>query len=164
MYTQEESKDIMQEIEKIQDERSKKILKSIVLKLTEKKEEEGQQSYSNEREMFAYITETLHNIGMPANLKGFYYTREAVLMSIEDSERLGKITTRLYPDIAKKYKTTASRVERAIRHAIEVAWVRGNVDLIQDIFGYSVDYRKGNPTNSEYIAIITDKVRLKFNM
>ena len=95
-------------------------------------------------------------------LRGYQYLREAIMMSVEDSEMMGSITKILYPTIAKKYRTTASRVERAIRHAIEVAWNRGRMETLDDMFGYTINTGKGKPTNSEFIALIADKIRLKY--
>lgn len=109
----------------------------------------------------AKITNIIHEIGVPAHIKGYQYLREAIAMVIEDIELLGAITKELYPNIAKKYNTTPSRVERAIRHAIEVAWSRGKVDTINKIFGYTVHTDKGKPTNSEFIAMVADKLRLE---
>ena len=107
------------------------------------------------------ITSIIHEIGVPAHIKGYMYLREAITMVVNDIELLSAITKELYPSIAKKYNTTASRVERAIRHAIEVAWARGQVEAINRLFGYTVCNEKGKPTNSEFIAIIADKLRLK---
>ena len=107
------------------------------------------------------ITSIIHEIGVPAHIKGYMYLREAITMVVNDMELLSAVTKELYPSIAKKYNTTASRVERAIRHAIEVAWGRGQVDAINKLFGYTVHNEKGKPTNSEFIAIIADKLRLK---
>ena len=106
------------------------------------------------------ITAILHEVGVPAHIKGYLYLREAIAMVYNDIEILGGITKILYPDIAHRYGTTASRVERAIRHAIEIAWVRGNVDTISDIFSYTISYSKSKPTNSEFIVTIADKLRL----
>ncbi|MDE5715034.1 MAG: sporulation transcription factor Spo0A [Anaeroplasmataceae bacterium] len=106
------------------------------------------------------ITELLHEIGVPAHIKGYLYLREAITMVYNNVEVLGGITKVLYPSIALKYKTTSSRVERAIRHSIEVAWNRGNVDAISQIFAYTISYNKSKPTNSEFIAMIADKLRL----
>ena len=114
--------------------------------------------------MEAEITQTIHEIGVPAHIKGYQYLRDAILMSVSDTEMLGAITKRLYPNIAKKHQTTPSRVERAIRHAIEVAWSRGKVDTIEELFGYTVSDRKGKPTNSEFIALLADKIRLEYKM
>lgn len=107
------------------------------------------------------ITTILHEIGVPAHIRGYQYIRESILLVYEDIEILNSITKGLYPTIALKFKTTASRVERAIRHAIEVAWLRGNIDTITDIFSYTISYNKAKPTNSEFIAMIADKLRLK---
>lgn len=111
----------------------------------------------------ASITSIIHEIGVPAHIKGYLYLREAISMVYNDIELLGSITKVLYPDIAKKYNTTASRVERAIRHAIEVAWSRGNIDSISSLFGYTVSMTKAKPTNSEFIAMVADKLRLEKN-
>lgn len=107
------------------------------------------------------ITNIIHEIGVPAHIKGYMYLREAITMVVNDMELLSAVTKELYPSIAKKYNTTASRVERAIRHAIEVAWGRGQIEAINRLFGYTVHTEKGKPTNSEFIAIIADKLRLK---
>ena len=106
------------------------------------------------------VTEIIHEIGIPAHIKGYQYLREAIVMSVLDMEMLNSITKVLYPTIAKKYSTTSSLVERAIRHAIEVAWSRGKMDTIDSMFGYTINNGKGKPTNSEFIALITDKIRL----
>ncbi|MBM7604580.1 two-component system response regulator (stage 0 sporulation protein A) [Metabacillus crassostreae] len=113
------------------------------------------------RNLDANITSIIHEIGVPAHIKGYLYLREAISMVYNDIELLGSITKVLYPDIAKKYNTTASRVERAIRHAIEVAWSRGNIDSISTLFGYTVSMTKAKPTNSEFIAMVADKLRLE---
>ena len=107
------------------------------------------------------ITDLLHEVGVPAHIKGYLYLREAITMVYNDINVLGAITKVLYPIIAKKFNTTSSRVERAIRHSIEVAWGRGNVDTIANIFSYTVSYNKSKPTNSEFIAMIADKLRLQ---
>lgn len=106
------------------------------------------------------ITEILHEVGIPAHIKGYMYLRTAILTTYYNIDILGQVTKVLYPDIARMYNTTSSRVERAIRHAIEVAWNRGNTDAIDDIFGYTVSASKSKPTNSEFIAMIADKLRL----
>ncbi|QOR65413.1 sporulation transcription factor Spo0A [Cytobacillus suaedae] len=116
---------------------------------------------SKPRNLDANITSIIHEIGVPAHIKGYLYLREAISMVYNDIELLGSITKVLYPDIAKKYNTTASRVERAIRHAIEVAWSRGNIDSISSLFGYTVSMSKAKPTNSEFIAMVADKLRLE---
>lgn len=107
------------------------------------------------------VTSIIHEVGVPAHIKGYQYLRDAIIMSVQDMDMLNCITKVLYPTIAKKYQTTASRVERAIRHAIEVAWSRGKMDTIDEMFGYTVSTCKGKPTNSEFIALITDRIRLQ---
>ena len=109
----------------------------------------------------AKVTAILHDIGVPAHIRGYHYMREAIIMAVNDMDVLNYITKELYPSIAKKCNTTPSRVERAIRHAIEVAWNRGKVDVIDQLFGYTVSKNKGKPTNSEFIALIADKLRLE---
>jgi two-component system response regulator (stage 0 sporulation protein A) len=104
----------------------------------------------------------IHEIGVPAHIKGYQYLREAIMMVVNDQEMLSSITKILYPSIAKKYQTTPSRVERAIRHAIEVAWSRGNMETLDSFFGYTISIGKGKPTNSEFIALIADKIRLHY--
>lgn len=108
------------------------------------------------------ITDIIHEIGVPAHIKGYQYLRDAIIMSVGDMDMLNSITKILYPTIAKKHQTTPSRVERAIRHAIEVAWSRGKMDTIEELFGYTVSGGKGKPTNSEFIALIADKIRLEY--
>ena len=108
------------------------------------------------------VTNIIHEIGVPAHIKGYHYLRDAIILSVNDMEMLNSITKILYPTIAKKHQTTSSRVERAIRHAIEVAWSRGKMDTIDALFGYTVSTGKGKPTNSEFIALIADKIRLEY--
>ena len=108
------------------------------------------------------ITNILHELGVPSHIKGYQYIREGVSIIYNNPEIIGGITKDLYPKIAEKFDTTNSRVERAIRHAIEVSWNRGNWDLMEDIFGHSVDIDKAKPTNSEFIVTIADKLRLEF--
>ena len=119
---------------------------------------ETQEEISLERD----VTGMLHKIGVPAHIKGYQYLREAIIMSVNDIDMLNSITKILYPTIAKKFQTTPSRVERAIRHAIEVAWSRGKMDTIDALFGYTINNGKGKPTNSEFIALIADKIRLEY--
>ena len=107
------------------------------------------------------VTNMIHEIGVPAHIKGYQYLRSAIIMAVNDMDILNSITKQLYPSIAKIHKTTSSRVERAIRHAIEVAWGRGKVEIIDDLFGYTINAGKGKPTNSEFIALIADKIRLE---
>ena len=106
------------------------------------------------------VTDILHEIGVPAHIKGYHYLRDSIIMSVEHPEIINAVTKQLYPSVAKKYETTSSRVERAIRHAIEVAWNRGNPDILNDLFGYTISNGKGKPTNSEFIALISDNIRL----
>ncbi len=110
------------------------------------------------------ITEILHRIGVPAHIKGYYYLREAILLSIKDISYLSHVTKELYPQVARRFDTTQSRVERAVRHAIEVAWERGDIDTLNSYFGYTVSNIRGKPTNSEFIAMIADNLRLKRNL
>ena len=106
------------------------------------------------------VTEILHQIGVPAHIKGYHYLRDSIIMSVEKPEIINAVTKQLYPSVAKKYSTTSSRVERAIRHAIEVAWDRGDVEVLNSYFGYTIQGSRGKPTNSEFIAMISDKLRL----
>lgn len=107
------------------------------------------------------VTQIIHDIGVPAHIKGYQYLRESIIMTVNDMEIINAITKVLYPTVAKRYKTTSSRVERAIRHAIEVAWDRGNVETLNSFFGYTVSNVKGKPTNSEFISMIADRIRLE---
>ncbi len=108
------------------------------------------------------ISEIMREIGVPAHIKGYQYLRSAIRLSVEDPEMMGSVTKLLYPTVAKEYQTTSSRVERAIRHAIEVAWDRGDVDVLSSYFGYTIQSQRGKPTNSEFIAMIADKLKLTF--
>lgn len=117
-----------------------------------------------ERNLEADVTNVIHEIGVPAHIKGYHYLRDAIMMSVNDTEMLNSITKQLYPTIAKRHKTTPSRVERAIRHAIEVAWSRGKMDTIDALFGYTIHGGKGKPTNSEFVALIADKIRLEYKL
>ena len=110
------------------------------------------------------VTKIIHQIGVPAHIKGYQYLRTAILMTIEDTDIINSVTKVLYPSVAKKYDTTTSRVERAIRHAIEVAWDRGDIDTLNSYFGYTIQNNRGKPTNSEFIAMIADNLRLKYKM
>ena len=110
------------------------------------------------------VTKIIHQIGVPAHIKGYQYLRTAILMTISDSDIINSVTKVLYPSVAKKYPTTTSRVERAIRHAIEVAWDRGDIDTLNSYFGYTVQNSRGKPTNSEFIAMIADNLRLKYKI
>ena len=109
------------------------------------------------------VTEIIHEIGVPAHIKGYQYLRESIIRTVKDMSLMNAVTKALYPMVAKKYSTTPSRVERAIRHAIEVAWDRGDIEVLQKYFGYTVSNSKGKPTNSEFIALISDKLSLSLN-
>lgn len=123
-----------------------------------------EQSADRENNLENDITGIIHEIGIPAHIKGYQYLREAIFMVVRDMDMLNCITKVLYPTIAKKFQTTSSRVERAIRHAIEVAWSRGKIEVIDELFGYTVNNGKGKPTNSEFIALISDKIRLEYKL
>lgn len=112
----------------------------------------------------AQVTRIIHQIGVPAHIKGYQYLRTAILLTVKDSDVINSVTKVLYPSVAKKYSTTTSRVERAIRHAIEVAWDRGDVDTLNSYFGYTIQNNRGKPTNSEFIAMIADNLRLKYKL
>ena len=114
----------------------------------------------DESNMEVRITEILHQIGVPAHIKGYHSVRNSIMMSIENPGIINSVTKRLYPAVAENFETTPSRVERAIRHAIEVAWDRGDVDILNSYFGYTIHNSRGKPTNSEFIAMISDKLRL----
>lgn len=115
-----------------------------------------------QRDLEQDVTNMIHEIGVPAHIKGYQYLREAIMMSVDDPGMISSITKILYPTIAKRFQTTSSRVERAIRHAIEVAWSRGRMETLDALFGYTIDTGKGKPTNSEFIALIADKIRLSY--
>lgn len=110
------------------------------------------------------VTQIIHEVGIPAHIKGYQYLRHAIMMVVDNLEIINSITKKLYPNVAKKYNTTSSRVERAIRHAIEVAWDRGDTDVLNSFFGYTIANSKGKPTNSEFIAMIADKLRLQLKV
>ena len=126
---------------------------------------EATPNHFSEEMMMKYIendvTEVIHDVGIPAHIKGYHYLREAIMIVVREPEMLNSITKILYPTIAKSNHTTPSRVERAIRHAIEVAWSRGNMDYINSVFSYTVSTGRGKPTNSEFIALVADKIRLQ---
>lgn len=119
---------------------------------------------NNNNGLEVVISEIMHQIGVPAHIKGYQYLREAIILSINNTEMMSSVTKLLYPTVAKTFNTTASRVERAIRHAIEVAWDRGDVDVLSSYFGYTIQNTRGKPTNSEFIAMISDKLRLKMKI
>lgn len=118
----------------------------------------------SDTELELMVTEIIHKIGIPAHIKGYNYLREAIMLSVKDSEMINSVTKLLYPTIAKSFSTTSSRVERAIRHAIEVAWDRGDIELLESYFGYTVKNQRGKPTNSEFIAMISDNLRLNMKL
>ena len=109
----------------------------------------------------AEVTAILHEVGVPAHIKGYQYVREAIVIAVQDMDVINAVTKVLYPEVARRYSTTPSRVERAVRHAIEVAWDRGDLETLQRYFGYTVSNTKGKPTNSEFIAMIADRIRLQ---
>ena len=121
----------------------------------------GMNLYHNNLEIS--VTKLLHGLGVPSHIKGYQYIREGILLMYESPSIVGAITKELYPEIANKYDTTVSRVERAIRHAIEVSWNRGDIELMEEVFGHSVDYDRAKPTNSEFIVTLSDKLRLEFS-
>ena len=127
-----------------------------------RKEVQEEKSVYSQRNLETDVTNIIHEIGVPAHIKGYQYLRDAIILCVNDMEMLNSITKILYPTIAKRQQTTPSRVERAIRHAIEVAWSRGKMDTIDELFGYTVSTGKGKPTNSEFIALIADKIRLEY--
>lgn len=122
----------------------------------------GKENVKPKHDLEQDVTDMIHEIGVPAHIKGYQYLREAIMMAVEDIDMLNSITKILYPTIAKKFQTTPSRVERAIRHAIEVAWSRGRMETLDALFGYTVNTGKGKPTNSEFIALIADRIRLQY--
>ena len=126
------------------------------------REETVQQKKEPVHDLEQDVTDMIHEIGVPAHIKGYQYLREAIMMSVEDPGMISSITKILYPTIAKRFQTTSSRVERAIRHAIEVAWSRGRMETLDAMFGYTIDTGKGKPTNSEFIALIADRIRLSY--
>ena len=150
MYLEEKLKEIEKRLERIEE-----------LLLNEKKSSsrQGQRSDEDNPDFEGIVTEYLHEFGIPAHIRGYTYVREGIIMLIEDMSLVNSITKLLYPDIAKKHGSTCSRVERAIRHAVEVAWERGNMDKIQEIFSYTVKSGKGKPTNSEFMALLADTIR-----
>lgn len=128
----------------------------------DRKYDEGKEKAVKEENLENRVTNMLHEIGIPAHIKGYHYLRDSIIMAVNDMDVLNAITKILYPTVAKKYQTTSSRVERAIRHAIEVAWSRGKLDTLDELFGYTVSTGKGKPTNSEFIALIADTIQLEY--
>ena len=139
------------------------VSKTRLIEADRKSTYENKEEYA-ERNLELDVTNIIHEIGVPAHIKGYQYLRDAIMMSVNDGEMLNSITKLLYPTIAKQHKTTPSRVERAIRHAIEVAWSRGKMDTIDELFGYTVSNGKGKPTNSEFVALIADKIRIEYKL
>ncbi len=137
-------------------------LSSHINSLIKSRERRMSDKHSVSPDMEAQVTKIIHQIGVPAHIKGYQYLRSAILMTIEDSDIINSVTKVLYPSVAKKFATTTSRVERAIRHAIEVAWDRGDIDTLNSYFGYTIQNSRGKPTNSEFIAMIADNLRLKY--
>ena len=135
-------------------------LESRLLEVFEKQQSKTLNLYNNNLEIS--VTKILHELGMPSHIKGYQYIREGIMMIYNNPDIIGGITKELYPDVATKYDTTVSRVERAIRHAIEVSWNRGNWDLMEEVFGHSIDIDKAKPTNSEFIVTVADKLRLEY--
>lgn len=140
---------------------SKNLAERIYNILSGRKTESSVVKPFNNNSVEVTVTEILHQIGVPAHIKGYHYLRESIIMSINTPEVINAVTKQLYPAVAKKYSTTSSRVERAIRHAIEVAWDRGDVEILNSYFGYTIHTGRGKPTNSEFIAMISDKLRLQ---
>ena len=132
-----------------------------LLRMAETAKEENQDHAPGLEEL---VTSIIHEVGVPAHIKGYQYVREAIMITVEDMDVINSVTKVLYPEVAKKYHTTPSRVERAIRHAIEVAWDRGDLETLQKFFGYTVSNTTGKPTNSEFIAMISDRIRLKLKI
>lgn len=149
---------VINRIKHIRDSANRKTAELRKVNPYEKKEKLEERNLEND------VTNIIHEIGVPAHIKGYQYLREAIMMSVTDMEMLNSITKILYPSIAKKFQTTPSRVERALLHAIEVAWSRGKMDTIDELFGYTIHNGKGKPTNSEFIALIADKIRLEYKL
>lgn len=143
-------------IEKIKNTRCKRHAEPFMQAMEVRKREEERKPLETR------VTDMIHEIGIPAHIKEYHYLRDAIIMAVEDMDVLNAITKILYPTVAKKHQTTASRVERAIRHAIEVAWSRGKLDVLDELFGYTVSNGKGKPTNSEFIALVADTIRLEY--
>ena len=118
-------------------------------------------SHTGVKDLEVVVSQIMHQIGVPAHIRGYQYLREAIILSVSNSEMISSVTKILYPTVAKTFKTTPSRVERAIRHAIEVAWDRGDVDVLSSYFGYTIQNERGKPTNSEFIAMISDNLKLR---
>ncbi|MBQ8533297.1 MAG: sporulation transcription factor Spo0A [Clostridia bacterium] len=140
------------------------ILAERILQLTETKKEtvlSANAKNVTDNQLELMITEIIHQIGVPAHIKGYHYLRESIILCVRDPEMINSVTKLLYPTVAKMFQTTSSRVERAIRHAIEVAWDRGDIDVLNSYFGFTIHNQRGKPTNSEFVAMIADKLRLR---
>ena len=135
-----------------------------LLETRNQKQSTAKEPTNDDNDIETQVTKIIHQIGVPAHIKGYQYLRTAILLTIQDSDIINSVTKVLYPSVAKKYQTTTSRVERAIRHAIEVAWDRGDVDTLNSYFGYTIQNNRGKPTNSEFIAMIADNLRLKYKL
>ncbi len=144
------------------------IAERVMLLVSSKKQDSAFSDFSGRNEtqsgLEVTVSEIMHQIGVPAHIKGYQYLREAIILSVNNTEMMNSVTKLLYPTVAKTFNTTSSRVERAIRHAIEVAWDRGDVDVLSSYFGYTIQNTRGKPTNSEFIAMISDKLRLKMKI
>ena len=134
------------------------------LSATRSGDEHANELIERSPDMESQVTKIIHQIGVPAHIKGYQYLRTAILLTVNDGEIINSVTKILYPTVAKQYQTTTSRVERAIRHAIEVAWDRGDIDTLNSYFGYTIQTNRGKPTNSEFIAMIADNLRLKYKI
>ena len=132
-----------------------------IRRITKSRSGETEAKTNRGHDMETQVTKIIHQIGVPAHIKGYQYLRTAIMMTVDDNDIINSVTKILYPSVAKKYQTTSSRVERAIRHAIEVAWDRGDVDTLNSYFGYTIQNNRGKPTNSEFIAMIADNLRLE---
>lgn len=152
---------LIKRIEELKDYKIEPVKNNFIVKESKASYIELNSSEKSKENLEALVTNIIHEVGVPAHIKGYQYLREAIMMTVEDIDVINQITKQLYPDIARKFKTTSSRVERAIRHAIEIAWGRGQLETVQNIFGYTVNLSKGKPTNSEFIAMIADKLRLE---
>ena len=137
------------------------ILAEKILQSVSAKKQERAEAIADDYDLESHVTRIIHQIGIPAHIKGYQYIRYAIMMVAKDNKVINEVTKTLYPAVARKFETTPSRVERAIRHAIEVAWDRGDVDVLNSFFGYTIQNTKGKPTNSEFIAMIADNLRLK---
>ena len=140
------------------------MLANRIKQLVERRSSNASKSLPVNTDLQVMVSNIMHQIGVPAHIKGYQYLREAIILSIDDREMMNSVTKLLYPTVAKKFATTPSRVERAIRHAIEVAWDRGDVDVLSSYFGYTIQSTRGKPTNSEFIAMISDKLRLELKI